>query len=199
MGCPRQEPYHPLVGQWGDVLSLLSSSSSSSCPPVVLFLFLSSSYHPFPLLFLSSSCPAAGGHPAGSDPHQPDQRPDQAAALQPAAPGRPLVLTTAPCRDLRGDLPNPRSRGRAEGTLLEKREVGAGRGCRIRALWPGLAGTCHAAVPCFGDQTAVCLSVCLSILGDSELMCRLCSKHWDMLPISSYAGDGHLSICPSTH
>ncbi|KAM9581802.1 tetraspanin-33 isoform 2-T2 [Guaruba guarouba] len=36
--------------------------------------------------------PTAGGHPAGSDPHQPDQRPDQAAALQPAAPGRPFVL-----------------------------------------------------------------------------------------------------------
>ncbi|XP_068800178.1 tetraspanin-33 isoform X2 [Struthio camelus] len=39
--------------------------------------------------------PPAGGDPALSDPRQPDQRPDQAAALQSAAPGRPLVLS--PC------------------------------------------------------------------------------------------------------
>ncbi|XP_062465462.1 tetraspanin-33 isoform X1 [Pezoporus occidentalis] len=49
--------------------------------------------------------PTAGGHPAGSDPHQPDQRPDQTAALQPAAPGRPLVLipvhcSVCPCQDI---------------------------------------------------------------------------------------------------
>ncbi|XP_067173698.1 tetraspanin-33 isoform X2 [Apteryx mantelli] len=37
--------------------------------------------------------PPARGDPALSDPRQPDQRPDQAAALQSAAPGRPLVLS----------------------------------------------------------------------------------------------------------
>lgn len=110
--CPCLELCNLLVGQRGDA-----------------------AWHPS-----SSSSPAAGGHLAGSDPHQPDQRPDQTAALQPAAPGRPLVLTlgalqwnrhpSLQCsgglgsRDLNGDFPNPGSVRRAEGPLLEKREVG---------------------------------------------------------------------------
>ncbi|XP_066038710.1 tetraspanin-33 isoform X2 [Chamaea fasciata] len=111
----------------------------------------------------------AGGHRPGAAPHQPDPRPDQAAALQPAAPGGPLVLSCSP-----GAIPKPRI---PEGFFFPGVEgTRRGRG-ELRAFGAGLGLE--------QESLSVCLSVrpcCWCTRGMCFPLSRVCWRRMSVRP-----------------